>query len=148
MTILVTGSAGRIGSKVVRRVLGDGHAVTGFDLNPARIAHPRYREVTGPFDDRVAAADAVQPGNRLDALYHLERQHLDVVHGRDDGGRRAGARHVDSLLPLAAERRAALAAMRDPEFQRFLGHVVAPPAAPRTGSGRCTARTPRWFRRP
>ncbi len=35
-----------------------------------------------PCGDEVDAADAVEPGNRLDAFDHLERQHLDVVHAK------------------------------------------------------------------
>ncbi|MET0426954.1 MAG: NAD-dependent epimerase/dehydratase family protein, partial [Microvirga sp.] len=68
MTILVTGSAGRIGSKVARSLLEAGESVTGFDRRPSGIAHPAYREVTGGFDDRTAAARAAE-GAR--ALLHL-----------------------------------------------------------------------------
>lgn len=59
MSILVTGSAGRVGSKVARQLLDQGHRVTGFDLRPSGIAHANFREVIGPFDDRTAAAGAV-----------------------------------------------------------------------------------------
>ncbi|WP_210497078.1 NAD-dependent epimerase/dehydratase family protein [Microvirga antarctica] len=68
MTIVVTGSAGRVGSKVAQRLLAMGERVTGFDLKPSGIAHAGYREVTGAFDDREAAADAVT-GAR--AILHL-----------------------------------------------------------------------------
>lgn len=68
ISILVTGSAGRVGSRVVRRLLGAGHGVTGFDLRPAGIAHPAYREVIGGFDDRAAARDALRDAN---AVLHL-----------------------------------------------------------------------------
>ena len=46
-TVVVTGSAGRIGSKVVRRLLEEGRTVIGFDLKPTGLAHARYREVIG-----------------------------------------------------------------------------------------------------
>lgn len=68
MTILVTGSAGRIGSKVVQRLLGEGKAVTGFDLRSSGIVHPRFREVVGAFDDRAAATAATEG---VAAVLHL-----------------------------------------------------------------------------
>jgi UDP-glucose 4-epimerase len=67
-TVLVTGSAGRIGSKVVRRLLDEGRTVVGFDLQPTGLAHARYREVIGAFDDRAAAEQAVAG---TDAVLHL-----------------------------------------------------------------------------
>ena len=67
-TILVTGSAGRVGSRVARQLLDAGHRVTGFDLRAGGIDHPAYREVLGGFDDRAAAREAVQ---RADAILHL-----------------------------------------------------------------------------
>lgn len=66
--ILVTGSAGRIGSQVARRLLEDGHRVTGFDLRSSAIRHPAFREVIGGFDERAAAAEAVREAG---AILHL-----------------------------------------------------------------------------
>jgi UDP-glucose 4-epimerase len=60
MTIVVTGSAGRVGSKVVRRLLEQGETVRGFDLNPSGIEHPAYSEVLGTFDDADKAAAAFE----------------------------------------------------------------------------------------
>jgi UDP-glucose 4-epimerase len=59
MTVVVTGSAGRIGGKVVAQLLEEGETVTGFDLRPAGISHPRYQEVIGTFDDQAAAERAI-----------------------------------------------------------------------------------------
>jgi UDP-glucose 4-epimerase len=67
-TILVTGSAGRVGSRVARELLSSGHRVTGFDLRASGIDHPALREVLGGFDDRAAAREAVQG---TDAILHL-----------------------------------------------------------------------------
>lgn len=68
MAILVTGSAGRIGSRVVDRLLAEGQAVTGFDLRNTGRSDPGYREIVGAFDDRVAAREAVQDA---EAILHL-----------------------------------------------------------------------------
>jgi UDP-glucose 4-epimerase len=68
MTILVTGSAGRIGFKVARSLLEAGETVTGFDLRASGIEHPAFREVTGAFDDRIAAAEA---SDGVRAVLHL-----------------------------------------------------------------------------
>lgn len=68
MSVLVTGSAGRVGSRVVRRLLDAGRGVTGFDLRSAGLSHPAYREVVGGFDDRAKAAEAVAGAQ---AILHL-----------------------------------------------------------------------------
>lgn len=66
--ILVTGSAGRVGSRVARQLLEAGHRVTGFDLRTSGIEDPAFREVLGGFDDRAAAREAVQGA---EAILHL-----------------------------------------------------------------------------
>lgn len=68
MSILVTGSSGRIGSRVVARLLAEGEAVTGFDLRPSGVDAPRYREIVGAFDDGEAARAAARDA---EAVLHL-----------------------------------------------------------------------------
>lgn len=68
MRILVTGSAGRVGSFVARQLLGEGHRVRGFDLKPSGIDSPEFDEVVGGFDDAAAAQRAC---NGVDAVLHL-----------------------------------------------------------------------------
>lgn len=68
MAILVTGSAGRIGSRVVDRLLAEGQTVTGFDLRSVGRSQPGYREIVGAFDDPAAAREAVKDA---EAILHL-----------------------------------------------------------------------------
>lgn len=86
MRVLVTGSAGFIGSHVVERLLARGDEVLGFDslnayydveLKKARLArfveHPRYRQVTANLADPVAVSTAfaqIQP----EGVVHLAAQ--------------------------------------------------------------------------
>lgn len=84
--ILVTGSAGFIGSHVVLQLLSDGQHVVGFDnlndyydvdLKKARLArfagHPRYRQVTADLADR-AAVDQVFADHAPEYVIHLGAQ--------------------------------------------------------------------------
>lgn len=86
MRILVTGSAGFIGYHLTRRLLGDGHIVTGFDamtpyydvaLKEARVANLRaydgYRHVVGRLEDPGALHNAVAH-TPPDAIIHLAAQ--------------------------------------------------------------------------
>ncbi|TCS64982.1 NAD-dependent epimerase [Varunaivibrio sulfuroxidans] len=70
MTILITGSAGFIGSELSRRLLDAGHSVVGIDnlndyydvrLKEARLArikdHPNFTEARIDLDDRTAVED-------------------------------------------------------------------------------------------
>jgi UDP-glucose 4-epimerase len=68
MAILVTGSAGRIGSRVIDRLLAEGQTVTGFDLRSAGRSQTGYREIVGAFDDPAAAREAVKDA---EAILHL-----------------------------------------------------------------------------
>jgi UDP-glucose 4-epimerase len=68
MSILVTGSAGRIGRSLVARLLERGETVRGLDLRSSGISHERFGEVLGHFDDREVMGRAMR-GVR--AVFHL-----------------------------------------------------------------------------
>ncbi|MQX25104.1 NAD-dependent epimerase/dehydratase family protein [Sinorhizobium meliloti] len=68
MKVLVTGSAGRVGAFVVRRLIAGGHQVRGFDLRSTGIEDGGFDEVIGAFDDREAAIRACEG---TDAVLHL-----------------------------------------------------------------------------
>ncbi len=68
MHVLVTGSAGRIGRRVVTLLRARGDTVTGFDLNAVGGTDGQYREVIGAFDDPVAVAVAMK---NVEAVLHL-----------------------------------------------------------------------------
>ncbi|RVP02016.1 NAD-dependent epimerase/dehydratase family protein, partial [Sinorhizobium meliloti] len=68
MKVLVTGSAGRVGAFLVRRLIAGGHQVRGFDLRSAGIEDGGFDEVIGAFDDREAAIRACEG---TDAVLHL-----------------------------------------------------------------------------
>lgn len=86
MQFLITGTAGFIGFHLARRLLADGHGVTGFDgltdyydvrLKHARLAllseHDTYRHVTGMLEDRAALDEAVALA-APDVIVHLAAQ--------------------------------------------------------------------------
>lgn len=68
MHILVTGSAGRVGRRVVALLRERGDTVTGFDLHPLGRDDPGYRDVVGAFDDPAAVARAIAGA---DVVAHL-----------------------------------------------------------------------------
>lgn len=85
MQFLITGTAGFIGFHLARRLLEEGHAVTGFDgmtdyydvrLKEARVAilasHDGYRHVTGMLEDRRALDIAAQANPEV--IVHLAAQ--------------------------------------------------------------------------
>ncbi|MEO6789231.1 MAG: NAD(P)-dependent oxidoreductase [Chthoniobacteraceae bacterium] len=65
VSVLVTGSSGRVGRAAVAELLRRGHAVRGFDLTP----NPALRDcVTGNLLDRAALARAME---KIECLVHL-----------------------------------------------------------------------------
>lgn len=86
MKILVTGTAGFIGFHLARRLLADGHAVTGFDgvtdyydpaLKQARLAllahEPGFVAVRGMLEDAVAVSEVVER-SAAEVVVHLAAQ--------------------------------------------------------------------------
>jgi|GEM_PF-2360802 len=56
MNMVITGSASRVGSKLARRLLDEGHHVTGFDLRGNGIERAAYHEMLGAFHDHATAS--------------------------------------------------------------------------------------------
>ncbi len=86
MRFLITGTAGFIGFHLARRLLDDGHEVTGFDgmtdyydvrLKEARrdqlVRRNGYRHVSGLLEDRAALDEAAALGNP-EVVIHLAAQ--------------------------------------------------------------------------
>jgi uronate dehydrogenase len=130
-TILVTGSAGRIGQAVVRELAARGHSVRGFDLVPT----PNVEDsVTG----NIADADAVLRATRgTQSLIHLAATPDD-----DDflskivPNNIVGVHHVMEAARLAGVRRAVLASSGQVVWwQRFTGPLPIGVDAPPTPRG-------------
>ncbi len=68
MKVLVTGSAGRIGSQTVRKLLQRGFGVRGFDLRTSGCKDAGYEEIIGSLHDADAVARAV---DGVGAVLHL-----------------------------------------------------------------------------
>lgn len=68
MTILVTGSAGRIGRSLVRELLGKHEPVRGLDLRASGLSHAGFTEVLGALDNRDAAREAMRD---VKTVFHL-----------------------------------------------------------------------------
>lgn len=66
--ILVSGAAGRIGRRVVERLLAEGHSVTALDLLPLGLDHKQLHKVTGALENTVVAKQAVEG---IDIIFHL-----------------------------------------------------------------------------
>jgi UDP-glucuronate 4-epimerase len=86
MRYFITGTAGFIGFHLARRLLQDGHEVTGFDgmthyyniklkhmRNAALAQFPAFRPVTAMLEDRKALEDAVAAA-KPDVMIHLAAQ--------------------------------------------------------------------------
>ena len=68
MKILVTGAAGRVGSKLVDKLILDGNTVIGYDIRSTNRGHTAYSEVLASFAD-VAVVRKEMAG--IDAVIHL-----------------------------------------------------------------------------
>lgn len=68
MRVLVTGAAGRIGSRAVSTLLARGYEVRGFDLRATNQPDARYQEVVGSLADAAQVQEALAG---VDAVLHL-----------------------------------------------------------------------------
>ncbi|MEP6701815.1 MAG: NAD(P)-dependent oxidoreductase [Betaproteobacteria bacterium] len=107
MHVLVTGSAGRIGKRVVAQLLDRGDTVTGFDLKGAGVSDPRYDEIVGGFENPRLAAKAIK---RAEAVVHLGA----LMSWLPADSARVMAANATSSLPLLA------AAAATGKLQRFV----------------------------
>lgn len=68
MRILVSGAAGRVGSRAVDALLASGHQVRGFDIRATGKTAPGYDEKTGALQNAADVKDAV---GGVQAVLHL-----------------------------------------------------------------------------
>lgn len=108
MHVLVTGSAGRVGRRVVALLRARGDTVTGFDLKPLGSAGPGYREVIGSFDDAAAVGRAIEGA---EVVLHLGAfmSWLQADAGRVYAANATGTFHLLAAAATAKLRRFVLA---------------------------------------
>jgi putative NADH-flavin reductase len=60
--VALFGATGKIGHQVLDQLLGDGHDVTAFVRNPAKLdlTHPELRVIQGELSDAAAVASAIR----------------------------------------------------------------------------------------
>ena len=89
MATLVTGSAGRVGRRVVAALLEQGERVIGLDLRPNGTAHPDYREILGRFDDAATVTQAMAGAEaviHLGAFMSWQRSDVPQIHATNVDG--------------------------------------------------------------
>lgn len=100
---VVTGSSGGIGRAIAAALLAGGWRVTGLDLAPATLQHPRFSARAVDLADDPALARAAAPLQDADALVHAAGVLRVGALGRLDA--QAGALmwrlHVDAATRLA-----------------------------------------------
>lgn len=68
MKILITGSSGYLGKRLVDRTLEAGHEVVGLDVKPSGLMREGYREIAGDVTDADAVAGAMRDCR---AVFHI-----------------------------------------------------------------------------
>jgi NAD(P)-dependent dehydrogenase (short-subunit alcohol dehydrogenase family) len=112
---IVSGSSSGIGLAVAERLLADGWRVSGFDVSPPRIEHPRFAAVRVDLTDGAATEAAARAAAGASALVHaagiLRVGPLGEVKAQD--GEVMWRLHVDAVTRIANIVIPAMAARRD-----------------------------------
>ncbi|MBJ6109674.1 SDR family oxidoreductase [Hymenobacter sp. BT523] len=100
MNLLVFGATGGTGRQLVEQALTQGHTVTAFARNPAKLAvqHPRLRVVPGDVLDAAAVQAAVAGHDAVLSALGAPAGHKAPV-------RSAGTRHILEAMAQAGVRR-------------------------------------------
>ena len=100
---IVTGTSSGIGLAIAERLLADGWNVSGFDVNPARTAHPRFAAVRVDLSDRAATEAAARDARGASALVHaagiLRIGRLGELNAQE--GESMWQLHVDAVTRIA-----------------------------------------------
>lgn len=100
MRVLVTGTGGFIAQHLARRLLADGHVVTGVDRRPSEVRAPGYTDVICDLLDADGLRRAVQEA-APDAVLHLAAR-TDLDETRDLDGYAANIDGVRNCVAAIA----------------------------------------------
>ena len=111
---VVTGSSSGIGKAIAEALLAGGRNVTGFDVSPPAIEHPRFVPVQVDLCDGAAAEAAAAAIPRVDALIHAAGVLRVAALGKlqPSEGELMWRLHVESIARIANTLVPAMAAAR------------------------------------
>jgi hypothetical protein len=127
--VALFGATGKIGRHILDQLLGDGHHVTAYVRNAAKLdlSHPKLTVIQGELSDAAAVASAISGADAMiSALADPQAQSHRHSHRR---------RHPQHPRRHARRRRPPLHRSRHPRHVRLTGPAhpqgKAPPAQPR-----------------